>query len=252
MRRRRRRVLRDDVIAPWLTVGVILGCWWLGARLLSSHAIAPPGTPSTLKPLVVRVAKVSRPRPEASLALADSSGDRSVDAIPVPADRPATAPDEVVAPPPTATSGDINALRSKRLVVPVAGIDAKSLRSTFEDARGGGRRHEAMDILAPRGTPVLAAIEGRIVKLFTSAAGGLTIYQYDPEEQFCYYYAHLDGYAANLTEGQSVKRGQPIGYVGTTGNAPPGTPHLHFAIFKLDANKRWWEGDPLDPFLVLQ
>jgi murein DD-endopeptidase MepM/ murein hydrolase activator NlpD len=152
----------------------------------------------------------------------------------------------------TAAGGDVEALRGKRLLVPVAGIEAKTLRSTFEDSRGGGRRHEAMDILAPRGASVVAAVDGRIVKLFTSAAGGLTIYQYDPEEEFCYYYAHLDGYVADLTEGQTVKRGQTIGYVGTTGNAPPGTPHLHFAIFKLDANKRWWEGDALDPFLVLR
>jgi murein DD-endopeptidase MepM/ murein hydrolase activator NlpD len=128
-----------------------------------------------------------------------------------------------------------------------------TLTSTFDEARGGGkRRHEAMDILAPRGTPVLASVNGHIVKLFTSAAGGLTIYQFDEEERFCYYYAHLDAYAANLTEGQKVARGDVIGYVGTTGNAPPQTPHLHFAIFRLGAEKRWWEGDPLDPITFLR
>ena len=108
-----------------------------------------------------------------------------------------------------------------------------------------------MDILAPRGTAVVATSDGRIAKLFTSAAGGLTVYQFDPTEQYAYYYAHLDGYAPDLTEGQVVSRGQTIGYVGTTGNAPPGTPHLHFAIFKLGPDKRWWEGEAIDPFLVL-
>jgi murein DD-endopeptidase MepM/ murein hydrolase activator NlpD len=138
-------------------------------------------------------------------------------------------------------------------MVPVAGIEAAGLTSTFHEARGGGsRRHEAMDILAPRGTPVLASVDGRIVKLFTSAAGGLTIYQFDENEQFCYYYAHLDAYAADLTEGQTVTRGQVIGYVGTTGNAPPDTPHLHFAIFRLGSDKRWWQGEPLDPITMLR
>jgi murein DD-endopeptidase MepM/ murein hydrolase activator NlpD len=135
--------------------------------------------------------------------------------------------------------------------VPVAGVERSALTSTFDDPRGKGL-HEAMDILAPRGTAVVAALDGRIVKLFTSAAGGLTIYQFDLEEKFCYYYAHLDSYASGLTEGQIATRGQTIGYVGTTGNAPPGTPHLHFAIFNLGADKRWWEGEPIDPFLALR
>ena len=109
-----------------------------------------------------------------------------------------------------------------------------------------------MDILAPRGTPVVASVSGRIAKLFTSAAGGLTVYQFDPEERHCYYYAHLDSYAPDLTEGQVVERGQIIGFVGTTGNAPPDTPHLHFAIFRLGPDKRWWEGEPLDPIIFLR
>lgn len=251
MRRRRRRVFRDEVLAPWLTVGVILGCWWLGASLIGSDVVAPFAARSAVAE-PTRSTTASRARStDASDAIARAD-DRYPEPVPVPADRAAPPPDELAAPVPTAAGGDVEALRAKRLLVPVAGIEAKSLRSTFEDPRGGGRRHEAMDILAPRGTAVRAAVDGRIVKLFTSAAGGLTIYQYDPDEEFCYYYAHLDGYVADLTEGQTVKRGQTIGYVGTTGNAPAATPHLHFAIFKLDANKRWWEGDPLDPFLVLQ
>jgi murein DD-endopeptidase MepM/ murein hydrolase activator NlpD len=161
-------------------------------------------------------------------------------------------PEESTAVPYTAAGGDIGELLDKNLLVPVAGIEASSLRSTFRDSRSGGRVHEAMDILAPRGTPVVAAVDGRLVKLFTSALGGLTIYQFDREERFCYYYAHLDSYAPNLSEGQELKRGQVIGTVGTTGNAPPGAPHLHFAIFKLGADKKWWDGVAVDPALVLK
>jgi murein DD-endopeptidase MepM/ murein hydrolase activator NlpD len=150
-------------------------------------------------------------------------------------------------------SSAVAELKARGLVIPVAGVEVSELRPTFDEMRGGGsRRHEALDILAPRGTPVVAAIDGRIAKLFTSKAGGLTIYQFDREEQYSYYYAHLDRYAPGLSEGQTVARGSVIGYVGTTGNAPPGTPHLHFAIFKLGPDKRWWEGDPVDPFSVLR
>jgi murein DD-endopeptidase MepM/ murein hydrolase activator NlpD len=144
---------------------------------------------------------------------------------------------------------DLNDLRSRSLAVPVRGLEADDLVSSFHDARGT-RRHEAIDILAPRGTDVLAVEDGKIAKLFTSNAGGLTIYQFDPSEKYVYYYAHLDRYASGLTEGMSVEKGDVIGTVGTTGNAPKNTPHLHFAISKLDPDKRWWGGTALDPFLV--
>jgi murein DD-endopeptidase MepM/ murein hydrolase activator NlpD len=154
---------------------------------------------------------------------------------------------------PAILSSDVSQLKAQGLIIPVAGVEPSDLRATFDETRGGGsRRHEALDILAPRGTPVLAALDGRIVKLFTSKAGGLTIYQFDEDGQYCYYYAHLDRYAAGIAEGQAVTKGNVIGYVGTTGNAPPGTPHLHFAIFKLGPDRRWWEGEPLDPYAVLR
>ena len=142
---------------------------------------------------------------------------------------------------------DLESLRTRRLEIPVEGIDRKTLRDTFAEGRAG-HVHEAIDILAPRGTPVVAVEDGRIEKLFNSARGGLTIYQFDPERRFCYYYAHLDRYATGLKEGQTVRRGQVIGYVGTSGNAPPQTPHLHFTIFKLTNDKRWWQGAPINPF----
>ena len=146
-----------------------------------------------------------------------------------------------------ADASDLGRLRARRLRVPVDGIDLTRLRDNFAEKRGT-RVHEAIDILAPRGTPVLAVDDGVVHKLFTSGAGGLTVYQYDPAEEFCYYYAHLDRYAEGLAEGKALKKGDPVGYVGTTGNAPPNTPHLHFTIFKLDDDKRWWEGTPINPY----
>ena len=100
-------------------------------------------------------------------------------------------------------------------------------------------------------TPVVAVEGGRIARLFFSRAGGITIYQFDPSERYCYYYAHLERYAEGLKEGDRVNRGQVIGYVGVSGNAPKNTPHLHFAVFRLTEAKRWWEGSPLDPYDVL-
>jgi len=229
MKRRRSRVFREEVLAPWLTLAVVLALWWLGAFLLGRY----PGD--------------SRGVLEVGLPA------QALEREPAPA--PNRAPPTLVETttlPVNVHDGDVAVLLNKQLIVPVAGVPPSALRSTFRDARGGGRSHEALDIMAPRGTPVVATIDGRIVKLFTSVRGGLTIYQFDLAEQYCYYYAHLDGYSATLAEGQTVTRGQTIGYVGTSGNAPPDTPHLHFAIFKLDAARRWWEGVPLDPVLVLQ
>jgi murein DD-endopeptidase MepM/ murein hydrolase activator NlpD len=143
-------------------------------------------------------------------------------------------------------------LRRRRLDVPIGTIERDKLRSNFSEARGGTRRHEAMDLLAPRHTPVVAVEAGIIARLFNSKAGGITIYQFDPTTTYAYYYAHLERYAPGLVEGATVSRGQVIGYVGTSGNAPENTPHLHFAIFVLDEDKRWWQGTPVDPFDVLR
>jgi len=145
---------------------------------------------------------------------------------------------------------DTQRLASYRLTVPVVGITKQDLRDTYNEQRGG-RVHEALDIPARQGAQVVAAGDGRIVKLFNSLAGGLTVYQFDPSERFAYYYAHLDHYEQNLTEGMMLKRGDAIGAVGTTGNAREGSPHLHFAIFKLGPEKRWWEGSPINPFPLL-
>jgi len=138
------------------------------------------------------------------------------------------------------------------LIVPVRGIEPTQLRDTYDEQRGGGSRtHEALDIPAPRGTPVLSATGGRVLKLFESKAGGHMVYAADSSERFILMYAHLDSYANGLAEGQPLTRGQVIGAVGTTGNAPPNLPHLHFAIARSNDVKVWWKGMPVNPYPVL-
>lgn len=146
---------------------------------------------------------------------------------------------------------DYQRLMQRKLTVPIRGLIARDIEDTFRQGRAGGTLHEATDILAPRGTPILAIEDGVIQKLFLSKPGGLTIYEFDRQGVFCYYYAHLDHYTDGLKEGMPVNRGDVIGYVGTTGNAPPETPHLHFAIFRLGPEKHWWQGTAIDPYPLL-
>jgi murein DD-endopeptidase MepM/ murein hydrolase activator NlpD len=154
--------------------------------------------------------------------------------------------------PPSLEADPVADLRQRNLEMPVLGSQREGLHQSFADARSGSRKHEAIDILAPTGTPVVAVEDGTVAKLFLSEAGGITAYIFDPTSTYCYYYAHLDRYAAGLKDGARVRRGQVLGHVGATGNAPRDTPHLHFAIFKLSDSKRWWEGSPIDPFQVLK
>ena len=141
---------------------------------------------------------------------------------------------------------------SGALLVPVAGIAPTQLADTFTDARGSGRRHDAIDIMAPRGTPVLAAAEGRVEKLyFSNGGGGITVYVRSPDQRWIYYYAHLDHYAPGLAEGQQVRRGAMLGFVGSTGSASPEGPHLHFAVNTMAPGERWWQGTPINPYPLL-
>jgi murein DD-endopeptidase MepM/ murein hydrolase activator NlpD len=137
------------------------------------------------------------------------------------------------------------------LLVPVQGVPAAKLTDTFTQSRGAGRLHDAIDIMAARGTPVLAVADGRVAKFFDSKPGGLTVYQFDRDEKLAYYYAHLDRYADALVEGRVLKRGEVLGYVGSTGNASPEAPHLHFAVFVLGPEKKWWQGTAVNPYPLL-
>jgi murein DD-endopeptidase MepM/ murein hydrolase activator NlpD len=166
-------------------------------------------------------------------------------AAPTPPSPRTGAPSPAAEPTPIVSAEDLAELRARALLSPVPAIRWEDVRDTFDDRRGAAP-HEALDIAAPRGTPAVVA------KLFRSVPGGLTVYLFDRDRRFAYYYAHLDGYAPGLHETQAVKRGDVVGYVGSTGNAAVDAPHLHFAIFKLEPAPRWWRGTALDPHPLLR
>ena len=194
-----------------------------------------------------------------ALAGCDREPVRTVVIPPLPAQTSAPPPAAAVARLPASAGGpqkeDLpgdgqQLAQRKPLLVPVAGVAPSALVDTYEQARGG-RKHEAIDIMAPRGTPVHAVDDGKVVKLFNSKPGGLTVYQFDRKDEVAYYYAHLDRYADGLKEGMPLRRGDLVGYVGVTGNAAPDAPHLHFAMFRLGPEKQWWKGEPVNPYPAL-
>ena len=168
-----------------------------------------------------------------------AAGEAAQAQVATPAETPA-----IVAPP--SAAGDA-------LIVPVAGVRADQLSDSFADERAGGERlHEALDIMAPRGTQVLAAAPGKVESLFKSNAGGNTIYVRSEDGRTIYYYAHLDAYAEGLKEGDAVGRGQSLGTVGSSGNASPDGPHLHFAILRTTPDAAWWEpATAINPYPLL-
>jgi hypothetical protein len=149
----------------------------------------------------------------------------------------------------TGEARDVQAL-ARQLVIPVQGVTRSQLRDTYAEARGN-RTHEALDIIAPRGTRVVSAMDGKLMRLFNSRTGGLMVYAADPTDRFVLLYGHLDRYADGVRDGMPLKRGQVIGYVGTTGNAPIGTPHLHFGILRGRPSQNWSRGTPINPFPLL-
>lgn len=204
----------------------------------TTPASVPVATPAASTPSPTVVAPASLPPPSA--AISDLALPMSAQPAPLGSPPAAAATTSQVLPPPPTS-----------LLIPVAGVKASALSDTFTDARSEGRVHDAIDIMAPRGTPVLAATDGKVVKLFDSKRGGLTVYQFDPGETYAYYYAHLDSYAPGVIEGRPLKRGDLVGYVGSTGNASPDAPHLHFAIFVLGPEKNWWQGTAINPYPLL-
>lgn len=186
--------------------------------------------------------------------------------------KPATAPDSTAQPipdPPVA-AGDTMRVTPERAavadpplpappavtasgwVIPVVGVEVNDLVDTFTAARSEGRTHDAIDILAPRGTPVVAAAPGTVQRLFTSDKGGLTVYVLGENGRAVHYYAHLDAYAPGLKEGQRLARGDRVGTVGDTGNAAPGNTHLHFAVWTIESGASFWDGEPVNPYELLK
>jgi murein DD-endopeptidase MepM/ murein hydrolase activator NlpD len=212
-----------------------------GDAAITAAGAVQPAQAATPAPSTASSRSLSPPSPSPSTPANEPQD--GADARPLPASKeaePERVPTGVAAP--EEPSG---------LLVPVQGVAADALVDTYADARSEGRSHDAIDIMAPAGTPVLAAADGHVEKLFTSERGGLTIYQFEPDGRYAYYYAHLQSYAPGLKEKQPLRRGEVIGYVGSTGNASPQAPHLHFAIFVLGPEKHWWEGTAIDPYPFL-
>ncbi len=147
---------------------------------------------------------------------------------------------------------DPAAAAARGLLIPVQGVKAASLVDTYEQARGQGRRHDAIDIMAPRGTPVVAVSDGVVMKLFRSERGGTTLYELAPDGRTIYYYAHLDRYASGMAEGRALRRGEVLGYVGDTGDAGAGNYHLHFEVSTMREPGRYWGGVPRNPYPLLR
>lgn len=231
-----------------LVVGIALGA--AGTLLLisrvplDSRATAAMSAPANPQPRSTNAMQVPTPAIDAAAAAAGDDAPRVPGAGKASGDSLAG----MRAMESSGTGGLLASGGGTSLLIPVAGIKSAQIRDTYNEPRGDERMHEALDILAPTGTPVYAVADGRVAKLFTSKPGGLTIYQFDPTEKYSYYYAHLERYANSLQEGQQVKRGDIIGYVGATGNADSAAPHLHFAMYELGPDKNWWQGKPINPY----
>jgi murein DD-endopeptidase MepM/ murein hydrolase activator NlpD len=211
----------------------------LGGDSALAAAAAPGSTPATAPTTAPAVAPAAGTGASPA-AVAGAMAAAVVGAPPAPTDTTA----------PVVTSADLTLLHAKRLLMPVAGLRAANVPDTFSERRGS-RAHEALDILAPRGTAVLSTDASRVAKLYTSKAGGLTLYAADSSGRFMYYYAHLDRYHPRMREGLTLARGDTIGFVGVTGNAAPTVPHLHFAIARIANPSQWWRGTPVNPHTLL-
>ena len=221
------------------------GEWWTPEAILPAVPSAETSSLARVQPLVHHRLPAVPSAETGSLAPAMRAHQGTA------SEQPPTSP---ISPPIAATDfgaiDDVSRLRTRGLTLPLPAISAAQLTDTYTQARGDGRVHDALDIMAPRGTPVLAVDDGRVAKLFLSVPGGITLYQFDPNNEYAYYYAHLDRYADGVTEGTALRKGQVIGYVGSTGNASTAAPHLHFAILRLGPERQWWRGTPVNPFLI--
>lgn len=225
------------IIAPvFLALGALV--WYLSVGYWTQPVtpLAPPDQVETLPP--------------APTATIETTPTIEPTATPTPSPAPDVTPAPQTSSSPLAPPVALG--EPGRLLIPVAGIRPEQLSDTYNDARSEGRVHNAIDIIAPRGAPVLAAADGRIARLFQSEKGGITIYQLSADEKLVYYYAHLERYADGLKDGHYARRGEIIGYVGDTGNATPGNYHLHFQVYRITDPKRFWDGENLNPYTLLR
>ncbi len=158
----------------------------------------------------------------------------------------------VIEPQPERSPQSVSNEDAPTLVVPVEGVDVSRLHSSWGDTRGGGRGHQGLDVMAPAGTPVIAAADGTVEKLyFSRGGGGITLYQRSIDGRWMFYYAHLRGYAPGIAEGRQVHMGETLAYVGDTGNAGAGNYHLHFGVARMAPGEGWWQGTSVDPYPLL-
>jgi murein DD-endopeptidase MepM/ murein hydrolase activator NlpD len=235
-------------VALFAALGALV--WFLSYRYWT-QPVTPLPTPTQDAERLPAPAATPTP---ASAANANATPPPSPEASPASSPLPAPSPAARASPQAQNFAGGADAsLASLRLLIPVAGVAPGQLQDTFNDARSEGRVHDAIDIIAPRGTPVLAAADGRILRLFQSAKGGTTLYQLaSADEHIVLYYAHLERYAEGLAEGHVARRGETVGYVGDTGNATPGNTHLHFQIYRVADPKHFWTGENINPYPLLR
>ncbi len=239
--------MRVLLIAAALFAALATLVWFLSYRYWSQPVtpLTPPSQDAEHlpTPAATTTPTTPTPLPTATAAL-----------TPTPTPTPTSDAVPGASPQAQGTTGDAaSALATMRLLIPVEGIAPSQLQDTFKDARSEGRIHDSIDITAPRGTPVLAATDGRVVKLFKSVKGGTTLYQLaSADERYVLYSAHLERYADGLAEGHVARRGETIGYVGDTGNATPGNTHLHFQIYRVEDPRRFWTGENFNPYPLLR
>jgi peptidoglycan LD-endopeptidase LytH len=262
----RARVL---LLAATILLGLSALIWYLNTRMRPATPVTPINTPTA-------TSELSNPANNASSnsdASASSSASPSVapttDATPAPDASPSAeaaasaSPTTTTSPPASSTpqsspaapvAADAHASNSANageLLIPVAGVRPEQLQDTYTQSRSAGRTHNSIDIMAARNTPVLAAADGQIIKLFNSERGGITLYQLGTDKRTVYYYAHLERYADGITENRFARRGEIIGYVGDSGNAGRDNCHLHFSIWLITDPKRFWDGENINPYPLL-
>ncbi|HEX7956665.1 MAG TPA: M23 family metallopeptidase [Pyrinomonadaceae bacterium] len=223
--------------------------WFLSYRYWSQPVtpLRPPAQDAERMPTPA----AATPTPPAATPAAEATPA----ATPTPAPTPGETPTPGASPQGFFSPADAGAtgFASLRLLIPVEGVRPEQLQDTFKDSRSEGRVHDAIDIIAPRNARVLAATDGRVVKLFSSAKGGITLYQLaSADEHLVLYYAHLERYAEGLAEGHVARRGETLAYVGDSGNATPGNTHLHFQLYRVTDPRHFWAGENVNPYPLLR